>query len=205
MMRELRTEAELREFVDEPAQAIAEKAIDHVDAESARFIAASPFFLLATTAADGSCDVSPRGDPPGSVLVLDDRTLAFGDRKGNRRLDSMRNILQQSQVGMIFLVPGRGDTLRVNGSARVVVDAPYLPRLAVAGVTPRLAVEVRVDELFLHCSKAFVRSALWDTTSWPAKGDVPTAGQMVRSQHELSVAAEEIDKMLKRDAKVNRY
>ena len=112
---------------------------------------------------------------------------------------------EPAQVGMLFLVPGRGDTLRVNGRARVVADAPYLPQLAVAGVTPQLAVEVRVEELFLHCTKAFARSALWDTASWPAKGEVPTAGQMVRSQHKLPTPAEVIDKMLKRDAKVNRY
>ena len=117
----------------------------------------------------------------------------------------MINIVQHAQVGMIFLVPGRGDTLRVNGRARVVADAPYLPQLTVAGVTPQLAIEVRVEELFLHCSKAFARSALWDTASWPAKGEVPTAGQMVRSQHKLPVPAKVIDKMLKRDAKVNRY
>jgi PPOX class probable FMN-dependent enzyme len=205
MVRELRTEAELREFVSEPSQAIAEKAIDHVDAESARFLAASPFFLLATTAADGSCDVSPRGDPPGSVLVVDERTLAFGDRKGNRRLDSMTNILQRPRVGMLFLVPGVGDTLRVNGPARIVAEAPYLPRLTVAGVTPQLAIEVRVEELFLHCSKAFARSALWDPASWPAKRDVPTAGQLVRSQHNVPVPAKVIDKMLRRDARFNRY
>jgi len=137
--------------------------------------------------------------------VVDERALAFGDRKGNRRLDSMINIMQPAQVGMLFLVPGRGDTLRVNGTARVVADAPYLPELTVAGVTPQLAVEVRVEELFLHCSKAFARSALRDAATWPAKGDVPTAGQMVRSQHNLAVPAREIDKMLKRDAKVNRY
>lgn len=205
MTRVLRSELELRGFVDEPTRAVAEKAIDHVDAESARFIAASPFFVLATAAADGSCDVSPRGDPPGSVLVLDEQTLAFADRKGNRRLDSFINILQRPDVGMLFIVPGMGDTLRVNGTARIVADAPYLPRLAVAGVTPQLAVEVRVRELFLHCSKAFARSALWDPASWPAKGTVPTAGQIVRSQHDVAVSTEEIDDMLRRDAEVNRY
>lgn len=205
MTRELRTEAELREFVDEPSRAVAEKAIDHVDTESARFIAASPFFLLATSAADGSCDVSRRGDPPGSVLVVDEHTLAFGDRKGNRRLDSMTNILQRPRVGMIFLVPGVGDTLRVNGSARIVADAPYLPRLTVQGVTPGLAIEVRVEELFLHCAKAFARSALWDPATWPTRGEVPTAGQIVRSQHHVPVPAKVIDTMLRRDTRVNRY
>ncbi|HWM06275.1 MAG TPA: MSMEG_1061 family FMN-dependent PPOX-type flavoprotein [Actinophytocola sp.] len=205
MTRELRTEAELRTFVAEPARAIAEKAIDHVDAESARFIAASPFFLLATAAADGTCDVSPRGDPPGSVLVLDDRTLAFGDRKGNRRLDCLKNILQNPQVGMLFLVPGMGETVRVNGTARIVAEAPYLSRLVVQGVQPQLAVEVRLVELFVHCSKAFARSALWDPGTWPPKRAVPTAGQMIRSQHHVAEPARNIDEMLRRDAEENRY
>jgi uncharacterized protein len=206
MTRELRTEAELRELVDEPHPDIADKAIDHVDAESARFIAASPFFLLATTAADGTCDVSPRGDPAGSVLVLDDRTLAFGERKGNRRLDSLRNIVSDPHVGMLFLVPGFGDTLRVNGTARVVVDTPYLSRLAVRGVAPQLAVEVRVEELFLHCSKAFARSALWDPATWPARAEVPTAGQLIRSQHSgVPYSAADIDASLAEDTRVNQY
>ena len=205
MTRELRTTAELREFIGEPTQAVAEKAIDHVDAASARFIAASPFFLLATTAADGSCDVSPRGDPAGSVLVVDEHTLAFGDRKGNRRLDSMINIVQHAQVGMIFLVPGGATRC---GSTEGLGSSPTRPTSRSSrwpGSTPQLAVEVRVEELFLHCTKAFARSALWDTASWPAKGEVPTAGQMVRSQHKLPVPAKVIDKMLRHDAKVNRY
>jgi PPOX class probable FMN-dependent enzyme len=205
MTRVLRTEAELRELVREPAKVIAEKAIDHVDAESARFIAASPFFLLATTAADGTCDVSPRGDPAGSVLVLDGATLAFGDRKGNRRLDSLRNILQNPHVGMLFVVPGVGETVRVNGTARVVADTDYLPRLTVRGVTPDIAVEIHVEELFLHCSKAFARSALWDPASWPAKGTVPSAGQLVRSQSGTQHPAAEIDAALREDARVNQY
>jgi uncharacterized protein len=204
-MRVIRSESELREIVREPHELVADKAIDHVDDVSARFIAASPFFLLATCGADGSCDVSPRGDPPGSVLVLDSRTLAFGDRKGNRRLDSMRNILGHPEVAMLFLVPGIGDTLRVNGTARVVAEAPYLERLTVSGVTPDLAIEVAVDELFLHCSKAFARSAIWDTATWPAKEDVPSAGQMVRGQHGVATPAEVIDAALARDARANRY
>lgn len=103
---------------------------------------------------------------------------------------------------MLFLVPGADDTLRVNGTARIVTDAPYLPRLAVAGVTPDLAIEVTVQEMFLHCSKAFVRSALWDPSTWPEKKQVPTAGQMVRSQHGVPVPARLIDAALRRDARV---
>jgi PPOX class probable FMN-dependent enzyme len=204
-MRVIGDESELREFVREPSAAVANKSIDHVDDVSARFIAASPLFMLATGSPDGSCDVSPRGDPPGSVLVLDRKTLAFGDRKGNRRLDSLRNILGHPAVGMLFLVPGMGETLRVNGTARIVTDAPYLPRLTVAGVTPDLAIEVTVDELFLHCSKAFARSALWDPATWPAEDDVPSAGQLVRSQSGVPMPARLIDAALRRDARVNRY
>lgn len=204
-MRVIESERELREFVREPAAAVADKAIDHIDEVSARFIAASPFFLLATSSDDGTCDVSPRGDPPGCVLVLDERTIAFADRKGNRRLDSLRNVLARPAVGMLFVVPGVGDTLRINGTARIVADAPYLPRLAVADVTPDLAIEVTVEELFLHCSKAFARSRLWDSTTWPEKGEVPTAGQMVRGQHGVRTPARLIDAALRHDARVNQY
>ena len=206
MTRVIRSEEELRAVVPPPTQLVAEKAIDHIDDESRRFVEASPFFLLATSAADGSCDVSPRGDPAGSVVVLDRRTLAFGDRKGNRRLDSFRNILANPQVGLLFLVPGSGDTLRVNGTARIVADAGYLPEMARGGVVPHLAVEVAVQELYLHCSKAFGRSALWDPASWPAKGAVPSAGQIVRSQHPaVTVPAAEIDAALEKSAVETRY
>ncbi|WP_219471109.1 MSMEG_1061 family FMN-dependent PPOX-type flavoprotein [Nonomuraea rhizosphaerae] len=198
MTRTIGTAAELREHVKPPPRVIAEKGIDHIDAESGRFIELSPFFLLATSAEDGTCDVSPRGDPPGSVMVLDDRTLAFADRKGNRRLDSLENILQRPHVGMLFLVPGMGETVRVNGRARIVAEAPYLERMAMRGVTPRLAVEVRVEELFLHCSRAFVRSSLWDTSTWPERGEVPSAGRIARSQSGLRLPTAMFDAVLNR-------
>ncbi|GAA2478450.1 MSMEG_1061 family FMN-dependent PPOX-type flavoprotein [Winogradskya humida] len=198
MTRVLSTEAELREIVKTPLKMIAEKGIDHIDEQSRRFIELSPFFLLATAALDGTCDVSPRGDPAGSVLVLDRHTLAFADRKGNRRLDSFRNILQVPHAGLLFLVPGSGDTVRVNGSARLVTDAPYLSRMAVQGAVPELAVEVRVEELFLHCSRAFSRSSLWVTNSWPKREDVPSAGKLARSQSGIPVPARLIDAALRR-------
>ena len=200
MTKVIGTEAELREYVKEPPRIIADKGIDHIDAESRRFIELSPFFLLATAAADGTCDVSPRGDPAGSVLVLDEHTLAFADRKGNRRLDSLVNLLQRPHVGMLFLVPGSGDTLRVNGSARIVADAPYLPGMAMRGVTPQLAVEVRVEELYLHCSRAFVRSSLWDTGTWPAGDEVPSAGRIARSQSGSRLPAAMFDAVLRQAA-----
>ena len=196
---------QLREIIDEPSKLVAEKAIDHIDAESRRFIEACPFFLLATSAADGSCDVSPRGDPPGSVLVLDDRTVAFGDRKGNRRLDSLRNIITQPQVGMLFLVPGMGETIRLNGTARIVRNAPYADRLTLRGVRPDLTIEISVVELYLHCAKAFKRSALWEPDSWPDRGELPTGGQLLRSQGEFAASARELDDYLADSYRTNMY
>lgn len=196
---------QLREIIDEPSKLVAEKAIDHIDAESRRFIEACPFFLLATSAADGSCDVSPRGDPPGSVLVLDDRTVAFGDRKGNRRLDSLRNIIAQPQVGMLFLVPGMGETIRLNGTARIVRNAPYADRLTLRGVQPELTIEISVVELYLHCAKAFKRSALWEPNSWPDRGELPTGGQLLRSQGEFAASARELDDYLANSYRTSIY
>lgn len=133
--------------------------------------------------------------------MLDDRTLAFADRKGNRRLDSLENILQHPHVGMLFLVPGSGETLRVNGRARIVAEAPYLERMTMRGITPKLAVEVQVEELFLHCSRAFARSSLWDTDSWPERGEVPSAGQIARGQSGWKLPAAMFDAVLNRAAR----
>lgn len=205
MTRVLRTEAELREYVDEPERLAAEKTIDHIDAESRRFIEASPLFLVASTGEDGSCDVSPRGDPAGSVIVLDDHTIVFGERRGNRRLDTLGNLVRRPHVGLLFLVPGMRETLRVNGTARVVADAPYLPRLAVRDVVPTLAVEVAVEELFLHCGKAFVRSKLWDPTTWPDRAAVPTGGRIFRSQLGLDTPEQDIDAALLRSEQLHSY
>jgi PPOX class probable FMN-dependent enzyme len=202
---QITTLVQLREIIDEPTKLVAEKAIDHIDPESRRFIEGSPFFLLATSTADGACDVSPRGDPPGSVLVLDERTIAFGDRKGNRRLDSLRNILSQPQVGMLFLVPGMGETVRLNGTARIVRDAPYAERLTVRGVRPELTIEISVVELYLHCAKAFKRSALWEPDSWPERGEVPSGGQLLRSQGEFAASAKELDDYLTNSYRTNMY
>jgi len=206
MIEPVRSEAELREIVKEPPPAIANKAIDHIDPESKRFLEASPFFLLATTAEDGSVDVSPRGDPPGSVLVLEDgRTLVFADRKGNRRLDSLRNILQRPQVGMLFLVPGMGEVMRVNGRATVVKEAPFFDRLVVRGKRPELAITVEVDELFLHCAKAVLRSSLWKPETWPDRDSLPSAGKLAKSQLGMKVPESVINAGLKLDYRKNQY
>jgi len=173
-------EAELRDLVGEPVPRVAEKARPALDELDRRWLAASPLCLLATAAADGSCDVSPRGDPPGSVLVLDDRTLVLPDRPGNRRVDSLGNVLGNPHVGLLFLVPGRGDTLRVNGRAELVRDAPFFDRLVVRGHRPRLALVVHVREVLYHCSKAFLRSAVWEPSSW-APETVPSRARIAQA------------------------
>ncbi|HEX4345403.1 MAG TPA: pyridoxamine 5'-phosphate oxidase family protein [Solirubrobacteraceae bacterium] len=161
-------EDELREIVGSPIPRVANKARATLHELDRQWLAASPMCLIATSAADGTCDVSPRGDPPGSTHVLDDRTIAIPDRPGNRRVDGFRNVLENPQVGLIFLVPGRGDTLRINGRARLVRDAPFFDEMVVAGHRPRLALVVELSEVFYHCSKAFLRSALWKPDTWDA-------------------------------------
>ncbi len=122
--------------------------------------------MLSTASADGRCGASPKGDPPGSVLVLDDRTVALAERPGNKRVDGFLDVLANPHVGVLFVVPGRGDTLRVQGRASLVRDAPFLDALVVQGHRPVLALVVDVEEVFFHCAKAFLRSGLWDPSTW---------------------------------------
>lgn len=161
------SEDELRAFLGEPNELAVRKQRDALDHHTRALIACSPLVLVGTADARGRCDVSPKGDTPGFVLVLDDRHLVVPDRPGNRRLDGMRNILENPHVGLLFLVPGKEETLRVNGSARVVRDETLLARMAVGGKAPRCAIGVEVEEVFLHCAKAFKRSRLWDSRAWP--------------------------------------
>jgi PPOX class probable FMN-dependent enzyme len=173
------TPDELRALVGEPSDLALKKQVDRLDEQCREFIARSPFLLIATADGAGRCDVSPKGDPAGFVLVLDDRHLVIPDRPGNRRLDGMRNILANPRIGLLFLVPGRGETLRVNGRAAIVRDAEVLARLAVEGKVPRLAIGVEVEEVFLHCAKAFKRSGLWRPEAWPDVAGLPSAACML--------------------------
>jgi PPOX class probable FMN-dependent enzyme len=165
-LTEVTSEQELRELIGEPAPYTRDKVRTALHPLDREWLAHSPLCLLATSGADGSCDVSPKGDPAGLALVLDDRTIALPDRPGNKRVDGFRNILANPRVGLIFLLPGRGDTLRVNGRARIVRDAPFFDRMTVRGHRPKLAVLVEIEEIFHHCSKAFLRSRAWDPDSW---------------------------------------
>jgi PPOX class probable FMN-dependent enzyme len=163
---EITTADELADLVGQPVRRVAEKMRPTLHPLDVAWLAESPFCLMATSAADGTCDVSPKGDPPGFTLVLDDTTIVLPDRPGNRRVDGFRNVLSNPHVGLIYLVPGRGDTLRVNGRARLLRDAPFFDRMTVQGHRPTLAMLVDVEEVCYHCSKAFLRSGLWQTESW---------------------------------------
>jgi PPOX class probable FMN-dependent enzyme len=165
--------ADLTDIVGKPVERVRDKVRTSLHELDRAWLAKSPFCLIATSAADGTCDVSPKGDPPGFTLVLDDTTLVVPDRPGNRRVDGYHNVLSNPHVGLIYLVPGRGDTLRVNGRARLVSDAPFFDQLVVRGHRPTLALMVDVEEVFYHCSKAFLRSALWRPESWQPD-DVPS-------------------------------
>jgi PPOX class probable FMN-dependent enzyme len=157
---------ELTELVGEPVRRVADKVRPSLHDLDRAWLARSPFCLVATSAADGSCDVSPKGDPPGFTLVLNDTTIVVPERPGNRRVDGFRNVLSNPHVGLIYLVPGRPDTLRVNGRARLLRDAPFFDDLTVKGHRPKLAMLVEIEEVFYHCAKAFLRSALWRSESW---------------------------------------
>ena len=153
-----------------------------LDPHSRAFIAHSPFLLMGTAGADGSCDVSPRGDAAGFVQVLDDRRLVIPERPGNRRLDSLQNLLTNPRVGLSFLIPGRDETLRVNGRASITRDPEILQRSVVQGKAPLLAIGVEVEQVFFHCAKALLRSRLWSHQQWPDRDVLPSYACMVFDQ-----------------------
>lgn len=177
----IRDEQSLRALLGDPADVVRAKVNDRLNELTRRFVDLSPFMLLSTSGADGSCDVSPRGDPPGFVRVLDPRRLLVPERPGNRLADSLRNILHNPRVGLLFLIPGIGDTLRVNGRAALVTDEDLLAPSAVEGKVPGLGIVVDIDEVFTHCSKAFIRSQLWDPGRYRARAELPSSGEVHRS------------------------
>jgi uncharacterized protein len=177
---EVTSEAELRDLLGTPIERVIKKERRSLHPHDRAWIASSPFCLMATAGADGSCDVSPKGDPAGFVHVLDDTMLAIPDRPGNRRADGYRNILVNPHVGLLFLVPGREETLRVNGRARLVREAPFFDRMVVRGHRPALALLVDIEQVFFHCAKAFKRSALWRPESWQDPALLPSMACIVK-------------------------
>ncbi|MDP9797907.1 PPOX class probable FMN-dependent enzyme [Catenuloplanes nepalensis] len=160
------TPEELRELLGAPNPRAVTKERVTLHQRDREWLAASPFCVISTSDADGNCDASPKGDPPGFTLVLDDATIAVPERPGNKRADGYLNVLSNPHVGLLYLIPGRTETLRINGRARLVRDAPYFEDMVVKGHRPILALEVEIEQIFFHCAKAFLRSDLWKPETW---------------------------------------
>ena len=172
------SDAALRALYEEPTATARRKDIGHLDEMCRRLIAASPMVVVGSVDERGRGDVSPRGGLPGFVRVLDDRHLAIPDATGNRRLDTLANVVASGRLGLLFLIPGRDTTLRVSGRACVSADAELLARLEPVGKPPRSAIVVEAEEVFAHCPKAFIRSRLWQPDSWPEPQTLPSAAEV---------------------------
>ena len=188
----------LRELYPEPAGRAVLKQLRHLDEHCVRFISLSPFVVLATTSADGRADASPRGGAPGFVKVLDAHTLLIPDSPGNNRLDSLSNVIGTGQAGLLFMIPGINETLRVNGKAVLSIDADELAACADDRRTPKLVIRIAVEEAYLHCAKAFMRSGLWQPASQVPRSMLPPMGQMIAEQTGIAGPVETQEEMERR-------
>ncbi|WP_342561192.1 pyridoxamine 5'-phosphate oxidase family protein [Paenibacillus sp. FSL R7-0345] len=193
----IESEAELRELLGFPGQLVQHKVIGVIDEHCRRFIAQSPILMLATSNDQGFTDVSPRGDAPGFVLVLDERRLVIPERPGNRRMDSLINLLSNPRAGLIFMIPGLEETLRVNGRATIIRDDQLLQKMEAQGRTPLVGIMIEVEECYTHCAKAFKRSSLWNPDSWPAKESLPNIPRIIADHVKLpGIGAEQVEASL---------
>ncbi|MGG6310113.1 pyridoxamine 5'-phosphate oxidase family protein [Paenibacillus macerans] len=188
----LSSEEEIRELLGYPSEVVRKKTVHTLDVHCRRFISMSPLLFLSTSDDEGFCDVSPRGDASGSVLVLDEKHLVIPERPGNRRFDSLRNILSNPRVGMIFIIPGLEETLRVNGKAYIIKDEPILERMKAREKRPVLGIGVEVEECFIHCAKAFKRSGVWNSESWAEAGTLPSIPTILTAHVRSSEYTEEV-------------
>jgi PPOX class probable FMN-dependent enzyme len=179
--RTITDEAQLREILGNPTETVVAKIADHLNDLTRQFIERSPFVCVATASPDGGLDVSPRGDPAGVVRILDERTLLMPDRPGNRIADTLTNLLQDPRIALLFLVPGVGDTFRVNGTAVIIDDPGLLAGSAVEGRVPALGLLVSIEEAYTQCAKALIRSELWNPERHVDRSQLPRSGDILRS------------------------
>lgn len=183
---------QLEALVGPVAQLSRDKVANHLTPRMIEFIAASPMTLLGTANAEGHCDVTPRGDPPGSIQVLSPTTLLIAERRGNNRIDSLRNLIANPRIGMLMLVPGQEETLRINGHAHITTDPDLLTPLAMHGKIPVMALHITVEEAYMHCARAFRRASLWQPETWPASDTVPSMAAVLKEQLAMNQSVEEI-------------
>lgn len=197
-------EAALRRIYGEPMKLALEKVVTRIDLMCRTIIERAPFVVIATADAQGNMDVSPKGDAPGFVAILDEHTLAIPDRKGNNRLDGLVNILQNPNIALLFMIPGFRETLRVNGRARISADPELCARFAVQGRPPATVTLVDVEEAFVHCGKALIRSRLWEPEAQVKKGEMPTAGELFGMRN-TDMDARDLDERLEKNYRDELY
>ncbi|MGF7048084.1 PPOX class probable FMN-dependent enzyme [Paenibacillus sp. DS2015] len=180
------TAEELKEMIGAPHEAVVKKVVTQIDSHIENFIAQSPLFFLATSGAIGRADVSPRGDRAGFVKVLDNNRIAFVDRPGNRRIDSLLNMLENPQVGLIFLIPSLQEVLRMNGRATLTRNEAFINDMQCEGKTTGIAVIIEVEECFIHCPRAFKQAGLWDYEQWSSKDELPVVTEMFRAHLQMN-------------------
>ena len=201
----LSSEAEIDSIIGRPNSRVLAKVTNRLDDLCREFISASPFLVVSSSDSQGRMDCSPKGDPAGFVQVLDDWTLAIPERPGNRRADTFRNVLQNPKVGLVFLVPGKGETLRINGTARIVRDSWLREKLAHKGLVPELALVVRVEEVFAHCTKCMVRSELWKPESWKPEGMQFTIASAMVAHGKLQLSVQEMQAIADERVRTSLY
>ena len=179
------SEDELTELIGVPSEIALKKQLSELDGHMKSFISRSPFLVIGTVSREGCCDVSPRGDAHGLAKVLDSKTLVIPDRRGNRRVDSLRNILETGRAGLLFLIPGMGETLRVNGRASLIRDEEILASLAVEGKPPVIGIVIEVEECYLQCAKAIIRSKLWDASTFASETGFPCFAEILIDQTKI--------------------
>ena len=184
----------VHDVLGQPADAAVAKVIDEIDEVCRGIIAKSPFVLIASADRSGRLDLSPKGDPAGFVRILDSKRLAIPDRLGNRRADTFSNVLENPRVGLLFVIPGKKETLRISGEARIVADAALRESMAVNGRAPKLVLVVYVEEIMIHCPKCMQRSKLWEPEHWPDHSDTATINEAVVRHAKLDVTPEEFDR-----------
>ena len=202
--RGITSEAELEQIYGAVARPSLTKEIDHIHSAYRPFIETAPFVALATSG-PGGLDVSPRGDPAGFVVIEDAKTLLLPDRRGNNRIDSLRNILHDNRVALLFLIPGIGETLRVNGTAEICSDPDLLTRFAVNNQPPKTVLRIRVESLFFQCSRAIIRSKLWDPAAQIARDRLPSPGAILHQLSQAEIDGEAYDQALPERLKNTLY
>ncbi|WP_407543030.1 pyridoxamine 5'-phosphate oxidase family protein (plasmid) [Deinococcus radiomollis] len=199
------TEEGFRAVMGSPHPVVVQKELNKLDSHAREFIGRSSFLLIGTSGANGQIDMSPKGDPPGFVHVLDEKTLAIPDRPGNKRADTFLNLIVNNRIGLIFFIPGKDETLRVSGRAIIVRDLAIREQMAISDRLPEFAIVVEVDQMFFHCAKCIIRSNLWEPEHWPTLAGLPSLAETMVSAGKLQLSVEEMQAEVDNDAATRLY